>query len=51
MIFGQTSTPMYKWLKFGRNILLACLIRYLDARIDLPTNNEVRLYQEAIAAK
>ena len=51
MIFGQTSTPMYKWLKFARRILVACLINDPDARIILPTVAEVRKYQDAIGAK
>ena len=49
--FGQTSTPMYKWLKFARRILLVCLINVPDARIAVPTLEEVRKYQEAIGAK
>ena len=27
LVFGQTSTPLYKWLKFGRCILLSTLIQ------------------------
>ena len=51
MIFGQTSTPMYKWLKFARRVLLVCLINDPDARITLPTEADVKKYQEAIGAK
>ena len=51
MHFGQTSTPMYKWLKFGRRILLVCLMDDPDARVTVPTLADVRRYQKAIGDK
>jgi hypothetical protein len=47
MIFGQTSTPMYKWIKFGRRILLHVLSRSSIAKVKLPTENEVVTMQDA----
>ena len=32
LTFGQTSTPMYRWLKFGRRILLKSLINDNSAK-------------------
>ena len=51
MMFGQTSTPMYKWLKFGRKVLLHILCRDPDAIVRLPTSDEVIFYQSAIVNK
>ena len=48
MIFGQTSTPMYKYLKFSGKVLLFALIHDVDARIAHLTNEEVRFNQRAI---
>ena len=48
LIFGQTSTCLYKWLKFGRKVLLACLIKDTDAKIEFPSMADVRIYQDAI---
>ena len=51
MHFGQTSTPMYRWLDFGRKVLLACLINDPDARIEHPTEAQIRFFQSVIAEK
>ena len=51
LIFGQTSTPLYKWLKFKRCILLSVLIDDDDSKIRLPNTEEVRSFQAAIGAK
>ena len=51
MNFGQTSTPMYRWLKFGRRILLRSLINDDSAKLELPTTEKIELFCEAINAK
>ena len=48
MLFGQTSTPMYKWLKFSRKVLLHVLSRDDESKVVLPTVDDVRFYQAAI---
>jgi hypothetical protein len=48
MAFGLTCTPMYNWLKFGRRVLLACLLKHDTARVTAPTANEIEAYKEAI---
>ena len=42
MMFGQTSTPMYLWLRFGRRVLLHILSRLSIAKVKMPTEQEVR---------
>lgn len=51
LIFGQTSTPLYKWLKFGRCVLLSILIKDPDAKISKPTSDEAKEYSAAINSK
>ena len=51
MLFGQTSTLMYNWLKFGRAVLLHVLSRDPDAMVSMPTDNDVYFFQEVIGAK
>ena len=51
MHFGQTSTPMYKWLKFARKCLLHALSRDVDSKVTLLNVSKVRFYQEVIGAK
>ena len=51
MIFGQTSTPLYKWLKFARCVLLLVVTEDEDAQICSPTAEEVASFQAAIGAK
>ena len=51
MYFGQTSTPMYKWLKFARKCLLHALSCDLDSKVLLPTVLKVIFFQEVIGAK
>ena len=51
MIFGQTSTPLYKWLKFARCVLLSVLMDDPDSQIRSPTAEEVASFQAAIGAK
>ena len=45
LMFGQTSTPMYRWLKFSRKVLLHVLSRNEDAIVRLPTNEEVSFFK------
>ena len=51
MIFGQTKTPMYKWLLFSKKVLLHVLSRDPDAKVQLPSISEVKFFQEVIGAK
>ena len=51
MLFGQTSTCLYKWLKFGRRILLHVLCRYAAAKVCLPTAEEVSEFKSAVVDK
>ena len=51
LLFGQTSTPMYKWLKFGRKVLLHVLSREKSAVIKLPTEEEVHFFCQVIAER
>ena len=52
MHFGQTSTPMYRWIKFGRRILLKSLINDANAKVELPSQEKskstVRLLERNI---
>lgn len=49
--FGLTATPMYKWLKFSRKILLSVLQDHPAAKVRLPSNEEVDRFADAIADK
>ena len=51
LMFGQTSTPLYKWLKFGRKVLLHVLSRTDVAQVRLPTTAEVNLFKLAVSEK
>ena len=42
---------MYTWLNFGRRDLMLKLLKDPDKKIALPTDADVRKYQEAIGAK
>jgi len=42
---------MYNWLKFGRRVLLACLLKHDAARVTAPTADEIEAYKEAITRK
>ena len=50
-MFGLTSSPMYKWLKFGRKVLIASIQDDDDAKVRCPTVIEIRAYQLAIGNK
>lgn len=51
LAFGLTSTPMYKWLKFGRRILLSVLQHVPEAKVKQPTQQEFLEYSNAIEEK
>ena len=51
LAFGQTSTPLYKWLKFGRRVLLHVLSRHDAAKVRSPTAAEVKSFKEAVVDK
>ena len=51
MMFGQTSTPMYRWLKFGRRLLLHVLSRVPEAQVKLPTSTEIASFKAAVSEK
>ena len=48
LLFGLTSTPMYKWLKFARKVLLHVLSSDLNSKIRLPSIETIRFYQSVI---
>ena len=39
--FGYTGTHTNVWLRFGRRMLLKCLMKHPDARVKFPTDEEV----------
>ena len=51
ILFGLTSTPMYRWLKFGRLVLFHVLSDDDDSKVVLPTMDKIRFYQEVIGDK
>ena len=51
MLFGLTSTHMYSWMKFGQKVLLHVLSSDDDAKVMLPSLEQVRCYQEVIGQK
>ena len=51
MAFGLTSTVLYKWLKFSRQVLLFALQKHPLACVQSPTEEEIVKYSDAIAVK
>ncbi len=51
MAFGTMLTPLYKWLKFGRRVLLFALQHVPQAKVTLPTGEEISDYVQAINNK
>jgi len=47
MVFGLTSKPLYKWLKYSRKVLLYVLQNHPDAIIRPPSDEEVEAYVAA----
>ena len=51
LIFGLTGTPCYKWLYFGRRILIKVLIEERQAQIILPHEQDIEVYKAAIVGR
>jgi hypothetical protein len=51
MLFGQTSSPLYSWLKFGRKAMLHILCRQEAAKVTPPSNQDVVFYRHVIGEK
>ena len=51
LAFGLTSTPMYLWLKFSRQVLLSVLQDHPLAVVTDPSPTEMKQYMAAIASK
>jgi hypothetical protein len=49
--FGLTGTPANVWLKFGRRLLIGILYRNDLARIRLPSDENVKEYQQIVHRK
>ena len=45
LAFGLTSTPMYKWLKFGCWVLLHAIQNHDAAKVKFLTRNEIEIYK------
>ena len=50
-MFGKTSTPLYRWVKFSHTVLLHVLTRYEEVIVRLRTNEEITFFKEVISAK
>ena len=50
-MFGLTSSPMYKWLNFGKKVLIASIQDDDDSKVRCPTVIGIRAYQLAIINK
>jgi len=51
MIFGLTGTPLAKWIRFGRRLLVKVLLNEPDAQIILPHPQDIELYKQAITRR
>ena len=51
LLFGQTSTPLYRWIQFGRMILLKAIIQDPDAKVSMPSLEDVTVFKNAISDK
>ena len=49
--FGQTCKPMYRWLKFGRRILLKILMNDDDANLQFPSMDKLMMFCDAVNDK
>ena len=49
--FGMTSSQLYKWLKFGRRVLLHVLSRHPAAKVKLPSFEEKESFKTAVSSK
>jgi len=51
VIFGMTASNISKWLRFSKHILLLALMGVEEAKIQMPSLQQVRLFQEVIRAR
>ena len=51
LIFGLTANPLSVWLRFGRRILVKVLAGHPDARVELPSPQEVTRFKQLIRNK
>ena len=51
LIFGLTSSPLSIWLKFGRRCLIKALFDHPAAKVQLPTEQEIRAFETTINNK
>ena len=51
MAFGSTSTPFYRWITFGRRVLLGVLLKVDSARVTYPTEEEIQQYTDDIGSE
>eukprot|EP00536_Pseudo-nitzschia_multiseries_P000820 jgi/Psemu1/1861/gm1.1861_g len=51
LAFGLTFSPMYRWLKFGRRLLLFALQEHPAAKVCLVNQEETQQYIDEISAK
>ena len=51
MAFGLTSTLMYKWIKFGRRVLLFALQNHPHAKVYSPSAKDIDHYSDAFAER
>ena len=49
--FGFTGTHCNVWLRFGRRMLLKCLRKHPDAKVSMPTIDEIRTLQMICLAR
>ena len=51
MIFGMVYTAVHIYIRFGRRLLIQILKNDADAAIKMPSNHDVKNYQDAIKEK
>ena len=51
VIFGLTSTPLGKWVKFGWQVLIKILHNHPHSRIALPHPDDILVYKEAVSRR
>jgi len=49
--FGMTTSNILKWLHFSKWVLLLTLLRIEEAKIKMPTIQQIRVFKEVIQAK
>ena len=51
VIFGMTASNISKWLRFSKRVLLLTLLQIEEAKIKMPTIQQVRVFKEVIRGK